>query len=472
MLWLSAGLTLGTTVGCPRTSQRPATTQQAKTPPKPLVVLVADDPPLAEAIAREWRGRTEEELTVTQVKIDDLKKANRLPGDAVIFPNGELGQLAERGLLLPLENEALEDAEFNYRDIFDQVRLREMRWGGRTVAAPLGSPQLLLCYRADLFQEYNLAIPGDWKGYQQLVEQLVHLKSAVAMTAVEPLAEGWAGQMLLARAAGYVMHRDQVSPLFRLGTAEPLIGEAPFVRALEELVDATKLMGSKDAERMTPAAAFEALLSGKCGAAIAWPAAGMTEDAVRQPEANGRKLAFAPLPTSRQAYRFATSSWESREVEDTAPIPLLSISGRMAAVTTSTQDARRASGLVIWLAGRGVSERVSSQSSATTVFRQSHVTQSSRWTPQLTADESRKYAETLSETLGSTRAMPGLTIPGRTDYLAALDQAVYGALEGKPAAETLAAAAKRWQEITEKLSSESQRKAIAHSLGQTQGIGR
>src|SRR6185503_18895230 len=143
---------------------------------------------------------------------------------------------AESGLISPLESTVLEDADFNYRDIFDQIRLGEMRWGARTLATPLGSPQLLLVYRADVLEKQGLTAPADWTEFQQIAQRL-HADSAASDQPVtlEPLADGWSGQLLLARAASYAMHREQISPLFRLDNMAPLIDQPPYVRALEEL---------------------------------------------------------------------------------------------------------------------------------------------------------------------------------------------------------------------------------------------
>ena len=63
---------------------------------------------------------------------------------------------------------------------------------------------------------------------------------------VEPLARGWAGLVLLARAAAYAKERDNYTTLFDEKTLEPAIAGPPFVRALEELVAAAKL-GPADA---------------------------------------------------------------------------------------------------------------------------------------------------------------------------------------------------------------------------------
>jgi ABC-type glycerol-3-phosphate transport system substrate-binding protein len=457
--------------GCPNATAPAPAKNGAMAKPQALVLLVVDDPTLGKAIAREWRGRTEEELTVRDVTMAEIAGASRLPGDAVIFPSGLIGQLAERGLISPLEPAILEDSEFNHRDIFDQIRLREMRWGGKTFATPLGSPQLLLVYRPDVFEKLAMTPPADWTEYQQAVERLA-AQEAVGVLAppadqpwratIEPMADGWRGQLLLARAAAYAMHRDQVSPLFRFDSMTPLIDQPPYVRALEELVSAAKAGGFAE-QRLAPAEVFAELSAGHGAMGIAWATAGLGDGSSADTQA---KVQFALLPGVKEAYRFATKAWEKRSDEDGDHVPLLSVAGRMAAVSSSSADQRGAEGVVVWLAGREVSQQLGPYSRATTLFRNSQTASSGRWTGGLSPEASRQYADVVAQTLSLPRAFPGLTLPGRADYLAALDEAVAEAISGKPAAEALTEAAKKWRAITDKLGMESQRKANRRSLGQ------
>jgi len=454
--------------GCPTISNSPAS-KPVSTPKQPLVLLVADDPELGKAIAREWLGRTEEPLTVRDASLQELTAASRLPADAVIFPTGLLGQLAERALIMPLEPAALEDAEFHYRDIFEQIRLREMRWGTKTLAAPLGSPQFLLAYRADMFEKLGLEPPTDWTAYQKAVGRLSDRESLGDLVpptdkpwqaAMEPLADGWAGQVLLARAAAYAMHRETVSPLFKFDSMTPLVDQPPYVRALEELVAAAKLGGFAEAHQ-EPAGAYSALLKGSCAMALTWAMPRSESSA-----SSTARIAFALVPGSSQSFRLATKTWENRGEDDPAHVSLLAISGRMAAVASSASDARRAQGFVLWLASRDTSTQLASHSAAITLFRNSQIAASSRWTGSLPPEASRQYAEVLAQMLSLPRSFPGVKLPGRSDYLAALDKAVHDALDGKPAAEALTEAANAWREITSKLGTEEQRRANAHSLGQ------
>jgi ABC-type glycerol-3-phosphate transport system substrate-binding protein len=457
--------------GCPAANKTAPTKSAAPVKPQTLVLLVAGDPQLGQAVAREWKGRTEEELTVRNVSLSDLATASRLPGDAVIFPSGLIGELAEGGLIVPLDPAGLEVPDFDFRDIFDQIRLREMRWGNRTLAAPLGSPQLLLAYRTDIFEKVGLELPTDWAGYQLALAKLADREALRKGTpsadqpwhaTIEPLADGWAGQVLLARAAAYALHRDQVSPLFRFDSMKPLIDQPPYVRALEELVAAAKASGF-DQKRHTPAQAFAELRAGRSAMALTWANA---EIAAEETQNDDVKLGFTMLPGSGQAYRFATKSWEARNEEESSHVPLLAVAGRMAAVTASTSETRRAQGFVLWLAGSEVSQQVGSHSAATTLFRNAQIARSSRWTGSLPAESSRQYADALSKTLSLPRAFPSLRLPGRLDYLAALDEAVRRSLDGQPAGESLAQAATAWQQITEKIGIQAQRRSNARSLGQ------
>jgi multiple sugar transport system substrate-binding protein len=453
--------------GCPK--PEPSVDKKAAATEKPpLVLLVVNDEELGKAVAREWRGRTEEELTVRDVSPAQIFAASRLPGDAIIFPSGMVGYFADRGLISPISSDALEDGDFNYRDIFDQVRLGEMRWGGQTVGLSLGSPQFLLVYRGDIFDKLGLKPPSNWSEYQQAIARLADRSALGGLApsseqawypALEPLQGPWAGEMLLARAASYAMHREQVSPLFRFDTMTPLINQKPYVRALEELVAAART-GGYEKIWTTPGEAFEKIRSGHCGMAITWPVNDIT--AMGGAECDSR-LRFALLPASNEAYRFATKSWERRGDDDDPHIALRPIDGRLAAITATSADPKRAQSLVVWLAGREVSQQISSHSVGTTLFRQSQIATSTRWTGALPPEVSRQYAETLAQSLSLPRGF-GLTIPG--NYREALGDSVRQAIEGKPAAEALAEAAKQWAAITEQLGVEAQKKANARSLGQ------
>jgi ABC-type glycerol-3-phosphate transport system substrate-binding protein len=463
LLWVGVLPVIVCAAGCPQA------TPVKKAPPAPsapLKLLVVDDQPLGEAIAREWQSRTEAELDVKQATLADIQRASRLPADIVVFPAGELGLLVQRELVRPLDEDALADEAFDRRDILDQVRLREMVWGNKTVAVPLGSPRLLVVYRRDVLDALGLAPPQTWQDYQALFERLA-AENKPELAAIEPLADGWAGQMLLARAAGYVTHRDQVSPLFDYQTLEPLIASAPYVRALEELVKANQ--GRDSAKAMTPAEAWSAVRGGQAALAITWAQSAVDGAPAKLAEPTlltTSVLGFAQLPGSREVYNVSRQRWDEREADEEIYVPLLAVSGRLAAATTTTADAAAAQNFLVWLAGRETSAAIAPASRATTLFRQSHLVSAGRFDPSLDAATAKAYWAALARACQLQRYV-SLRLPGRGEYLSALDKAVHAALVGdKPPAEALAAADDEWRKITEKLGRAAQQRALKRELGQ------
>lgn len=457
----------------PRVAKGPA----VAAPSRPLKVLVVDDPELGEVIAREWRSRTEGELVVESYAREQLLAANRLPGDIVVFAVGELGSLAERGLILPLDDGALASEQYDRPDIFPQVRLRDVGWGKRTFAAPLGSPQLLLVYRADVFEKLGLSPPQTWDEYLQVAATLADKRADTSLIpALEPLAPGWAGQTLLARAAPYVTHRDQLAPLWHYSTLDPLITAPPYVKALEQMVavhrfaspaqrgeDGSEDEASTDSQpaRPTPAQVMDALGAGQAAMGLCWPAPGPASD----PDYDAA-LKFALLPGSNDAFDFARQQWEPREKGEQPQAALLAVAGRLAAVTASSSDPQGAQNVVGWLASRDASPAISPASPATTLFRASQLPAVRRWTPRLSAEAAANYGAALQQAASRERHI-SLRIPGRQEYLTALDEAVESALRGELSAEeALARAAAAWQTITEKYGRDAQQRALKHDLGQ------
>ncbi|MCU0980796.1 MAG: hypothetical protein MUF25_16730, partial [Pirellulaceae bacterium] len=83
--------------GCPGQPPSPPAPTVAQ-PATPLQLIVVDDPALAEAIQQQWKARAEGELEVRKLESAELgdPRRKRLAADAVIYPSGLIGELAER----------------------------------------------------------------------------------------------------------------------------------------------------------------------------------------------------------------------------------------------------------------------------------------------------------------------------------------------------------------------------------------
>ena len=511
---VSVGVLLLLLSGCSRRE----TTSETGSAARPfegvnLRLLVADDPALAAAIAKlrgEWNTQTGCNLQVDQASQTDLEACTSLQADAIVVPAHLLGPLAERDLLAPVPKEILDGSDWS--DLFDLLKLREASWGNETgqkiKAVPFGSPVFVCYYRADLLTKINHRPPQSWDEYQELAKLLAAQKPPGRSDwcgTIEPLGTGWAGLVLLARAAPYAKHRDSYSTLFNIDTMEPLLTTPAMIRALEELVAAAKL-GPADPFAFDPAAARVAFWKGQCGMALTWPTAAQqgggrrAEGGGQKAESGGRKaevlhpspliphpsssnpqslipnpfppdpsiqVGFAELPGTKRVYNPSTQAWDIRADDEDQHVPLLSASGRLGMVSKTSSHSEAAFRLLFWLIDNDRSSQVSAESPATTLFRRSQAKSVERWVEKPVGSAvASQYAATTEFTFRREQWLSALPLPGRAEYLAALDEAVRAAVSRqKSPAEALAQAQTKWQDITKRLGVDRQRAAYRHSLG-------
>lgn len=462
-LMLLLGFVLVGIAGCkPPPPPSPAISKQAG--PAQLRLLVVDDQPLAETIKRHWLAHTESELQVTNVTEEQAAAAQHLPADVVIYRPAMLGQFAMADWLLPIEESFLADPEYARGEVLGAQLATECRWGRRIMALPLGSPQLVLLYRADLIGKEPL--PNTWEEYADLIAKFKEPPSGVTgadwLPTAEPLADGWAGRLLLARAAAGAQHRDQLSSLWNLSEMEPLIAGSPWVRALEQLQAAQS--AAKDRPLLTAQGCFAKFMAGQCAVAITWPQDVPEQSSV---QLKSEQIGLWPLPGSAEAFNPETATWEPVRDGGSLLVPTLGLSGRIGSVTRASAQPREAQRLLLWASGPGLSGRVASMSSQTTVFRNSHFREGRNWdAPPFLQPLLPAYGKLLGPAEGQWRQLIAPRIPGQRDYLATLDEAVLSAVQEKQSpTEALKRAAEKWRDITEQHGRSKQQRALKLSLG-------
>jgi multiple sugar transport system substrate-binding protein len=479
--------------GCPDADSRRTTPLEGMLPENiELSVLVVDDPALAAAIEQvegEWNALTGSSFRIDPISQEQLEAAQTLQADAVIAASCQVGDVQAKAQIVPVPASLVKGDQGSWSELFSLLRVRETVWGNEVVGVPFGSPVLVVYYRADLLEKLGRRPPRTWAEYSQLAE-LLSDRSLLGQTAsaadtawhgaVEPLGPGWAGLVLLARAAPYVSHRENYSTMFRIDSMEPLIDGPPFVRALEELVAAA---ASGPSEQLTydPPAVRNAFWQGRCGLALTWPSAARepspsadSPDAEASPAGRaappgdrGVSIGLADLPGSTDAYDVAEKLWEPRREDGEEPyVPLLGTAGRLGLVLKSSPAPDAAFRLLFWLSDEQ-STRVCPASPATTLFRSPHLDSPENWVEQpMPPHAAAQYARMTQATLCRPQWLFALRIPGRRKYLAALDAAVHRAVRGEQTPQqALADAAHAWRKITDQLGLDSQRQAYWISLG-------
>lgn len=451
--------------------------------PTKLTVVVWGDARLADTVRSyeaQWQKETGGQLEVHTVGAEgatvgteesawrQLSKA-----DVILFPSDGLGELAQTGRILPLREEHLMPHASAWTDLLDKIRDQEGRWGAEVWAVPLGSP-VLVCYcRADILTRLGLSPPRTWDEYFRLAQQLQERSRLgdVAPPAdrpwwatAEPLGPGWAGLMLLARAASYAKHPDYFSTLFDMESMRPRIDTPPFVRALEELVAVARLVGPESLLQ-DPDQVRERFWRGECALALTWPTRSGPEKA-----APGVQCTIVPIPGASALWHPEQLQWIPPPQGELVRTPLLGMAGRWAALGAQTDHCSAALALIFWLADKQGAEPRPAVCPATTVFRKSDLKNPQRlraWVePAMTTSTALQYAEALQQTLSSAQEVLVLRIPGRKQYLAALDEAVLAAMRAeKTPQEALHHAAQKWQTITQQFGLENQRQAYRRNLG-------
>jgi multiple sugar transport system substrate-binding protein len=438
-----------------------------------LRLLVIDDPPLAEQIERIWRARSQSVIEVRSAAWQEVSADGGLKADMVVYPAGLLGTLVERGWIEPLSTERLAAEPYQLDDLLPLERMSETYWGDQVYAVAFGSPVFCLIYRVDLLEEPGVAVPTTWAEYAKAAQTLAKAANAGGEAqsgdsgwapALEPLAPGWAGQALLARAAAYVRRPAQYSDLFQMDTMAPQIDAPPFVRALEELVVAAQRSAPLDPLTTSPADAWLAVSTGRCAMALTWPASDQSDVGAKKPEAKLR-LGVAILPGSSEVYRFDDGQWERRGGGRPQHAPLLAVAGRLGSVSRQSRRSEAAQGALALLASASWSEQIAPRSYNVTLFRYSHLARPDLWA-HLERAAAQQYADAIEQAQQADAWMFSVRIPGRERYLAALDEAVRRAVQGEAAPqEALSQAAAEWRKITDELGVEAQRRAYRRSLG-------
>jgi multiple sugar transport system substrate-binding protein len=136
-------------------------------------------------------------------------------------------------------------------------------------------------------------------------------------------------------------------------------------------------------------------------------------------------------------------------------------------VGAKSAQAEAAFRLLLWLSDERTSPQVSAASPATTLFRQSNLRSPGQWVEKpVSAAAAAQYGDATESALRHEQWLGALRLPGRAEYLAALDEAVAAAVRGeKSPLEALIAADAKWRKITERLGLERQKAAYRHSLG-------
>ncbi len=442
-----------------------------------LRMAVVDDAPLAKALllARgEWEAQSGAVFDLVEISPAEAGEYDWSAVDVVLGAPHLAGILSRQASLAPVPSSLIATEEAGgWADLFELPRLQEAAWGAQIVGVPFGTPLLTCYFRSDLFEAIEESPPQTWADYQRIAERITDRENlpegfrapdAPWHAVAEPLGPGWAGITFLARGATYAKHRNRYATLFDIQTMDALLENPALVRALRELVEAARL-GPEEQLTWGPADVRAAFWQGRCGLALTWPSG--AEVAAPPVVDETVRAGIVELPAGREVFEPTRGEWQRRRPVEERRIPLLSASGRMGFVLGHCEHPEAAFQTLAWLSGVHAEGTIAARSPATTLYRRSHLARPQDWVePPLPLSAALDYALLTQASMRRLEFLSVPRIPGREEYLAALDGAVHRAVaEGQPPAEALAQCAAAWDAITDRLGRSAQRAAYLASLG-------
>jgi ABC-type glycerol-3-phosphate transport system substrate-binding protein len=357
-----------------------------------------------------------------------------------------------------MRESVLEAPELSLADVYPAIREAEMKYDGQTLALPLGSPPLMLCWGMKEGSDASANPPPTWEDYRQVLG----VGTPDATAAALPLADHAAAFTLIARALAYTESHRRAEALFDPENMAPRIAEAPWVRALNAVVEERQTQSDQSA--MSFAQAVMAVMSGQSPATLGWPSL-LNQDDDTHAADSGSVMQFAPLPTAEQIYSTTRQDWENQLHPQ--PVTLLGVEGRLVAVTQASRNAVSAFKLAQWLTSGDVAVQLSSRSRGTLWYRKSQASAYTRWTGgELTTGDATPVTQRVAELLETENPILVPRVPGVDEYLNELSEAVRSATPGEQAArQSLEAVAAKWDQITERLGREAQARAYRRHLG-------
>lgn len=432
---------------------------------QPLSVVVLDDPSLAEAIKRELGARLDREAQIQSLTSAELMTQSSLRHDVVIYPPRLMGEFIARGWIDPLPPVARDDENLDLADVFTAIRQQEIRWGNEVYAVPFGSPVPVLIVREDLLNQLELEIPTTWQAYAACVQAiqesglLTQEGTTLKASTLEPTADDWLPALLLARAASYVKHTDNLSLSLDLSSGKSLLGTSGFVRAAEQMQAMIETIPATH-RGLAPGEVAGAALRGDSVLAIGWI------DATSGDSQSNLPLKFAPLPGSAEIYDVVNDRWESLD-NGIHHVPLISSGGMVGSVSSLSGQTVEAAEILALLSGRELAPLISTQGTHTTLYRNDSVPAAEAWVgEQLPRSLAIEYGQVVQAELQGSRVVAPLRIPGQMEYHAALSSGLRKLLDDQlgPLA-TLAEVSEAWDDITMARGAESQRAAYRASMG-------
>jgi multiple sugar transport system substrate-binding protein len=330
-----------------------------------------------------------------------------------------------------------------------------------TAVIPLSCPILVCYYRVDLLEKAKLKPPQSWDDYQDLLETVNEW--APGLTVVEPWSEEFRATMFLARAISYARFPGNYSLCFDIHSGKPLIGEAGFVRALEDSAKAIAGMPT-DVLQFSPLDCSARVRTGEAALAIGFEVPTESKS-VRDHDA---VIGFVGLPGREVVFDRSVGEWSSTPDGNLNRPTLTAFTGYCVGFSPDMNESqqRAAVNLIAAMAGED-SIAVTLPGDLRSLCRLSQERSGDQWYGEnLIGDEARLYSQTVVDSLRSTALAAELPLIGRDRFRSTLTDTITRVINGDVSArDSLKLLVSEWAGILDQIGTRKAHNSYRASFG-------
>ncbi len=412
----------------------------------------------------DYNARLQQSIATNTVDFDIIEMGAPFEGDT-----------AGRGMLDEMPDWVAEQIDAD--DLVDYLKPPIGTWGGKTYRVNIDGDAHTFAYRKDYFGAGGIRpeVPTTWQEINAVTKELVGMSDPLtglpAHGYLDPL-KGWGGfgfYFIANRAAAYVKQPGEAAWLFHPETMKPLVNNAGWVQAIQDVMDLIATPGAYPADQINAdpgTTAFSQFLAGTGSMLMWW---GDVGSSARTSDTSvvGDVVGFGINPASERRYDWRAEAWE--DVRNEAPNMAYIGWGIYVTSRVSGDEKKRkaAWSAAAHLGGKDLSLWTVAYPSGFQPYRNSHF----RYEEWEEAGYDRDYIEDyLGSNLDSynhPNAAIEPRIPGIFQYYSVAEDELAKGFAGQyPSAQATAdAIAAAWERITDQIGRDSQIALYRASLG-------
>jgi len=451
-----------------------------------LVVVTQTGPQVAGPLQKYkalWEQKTGASVEVQTFPFGDLFQKIRTaflsganPFDILVYASDWAGDIMGSGYTVEVPQK-IQD-QMSYKALIPAYRERILAWGGKTYGLPYDGDAHMMYYRSDLLTdpEYQTAFkakygyamsapPKTWQQYYDIAEffngmtidgQTIY----GAGTAFKPHAQSY--WTFLGIAASFAKAPGNPAYFFDPDSMNPYINNPGFVKALEFYTSLVRV-GPPGVVNWDVGDIRSNFPAGKLALGIDWGDVGPLSSDPNSSVVVGKWGSW--LEPGVDQY------WDNQKnamINRYNQAPYLAFGGWIQGVTSTSKNKDAALDFAAFMGNATMSLKLCVEpGTGVNPHFTSDLGDVAPWTKLgMTASQANEYLDAIGNIIGSSNNVVDLRIPGAAEYFDALDtglaQAVAGQISAKAA---LDAVAQQWNQITNRLGRDQQKKLYRQMLG-------